>query len=153
MTRRGLSTRAVASVLILLMGLPLWSATPTMSPRLPDPGSTGLTREQQIQLGQKAMAEVYKQMPVLPDSSPVTQYIQQLGKKLQTAIPPQYNWPYQFHVVQQKDINAFALPGGPIFVNVGTISGRPSGLRRADSTSRRRFSTDRVSPSKPMTSA
>ncbi len=106
----------------MMMGLPLWSATPTMSPRLPDPGSTSLTREQQIQLGQKAMAEVYKQMPVLPDSSPVTQYIQQLGKKLQAAIPPQYNWPYQFHVVQQKDINAFALPGGPIFVNVGTIT-------------------------------
>ena len=37
-------------------------------------------------------------------------------------IPRQETWPYQFHVVQQSDINAFALPGGPIFVNVGTIS-------------------------------
>src|SRR5581483_3755543 len=122
MTRRGLSTKAVAFALTLLMAVPAWTATPTTSPRLPDPGTTSLTKEQQIELGRKAMAEVYKQMPVLPDSNPVSQYIQQLGKKLQSAIPPQYNWPYQFHVVQQKDINAFALPGGPIFVNVGTIN-------------------------------
>jgi predicted Zn-dependent protease len=33
----------------------------------------------------------------------------------------QPTWPYEFHVVQQKDINAFALPGGPIFINLGTI--------------------------------
>ncbi|MBA3915291.1 MAG: M48 family metalloprotease [Acidobacteriales bacterium] len=81
-----------------------------------------MTREQQEQLGLRAMGEVYKQMPVLPDSSALTEYVQQLGRKLQTVIPSQYSWPYQFHVVPQKEINAFALPGGPIFVNVGTIT-------------------------------
>jgi hypothetical protein len=68
------------------------------------------------------MGEVYKQMPVLPDSSRETQYVQQLAKKLQAVIPADKNWPYQFHVIQAADINAFALPGGPIFVNVGTIT-------------------------------
>jgi len=68
------------------------------------------------------MAEVYKQMPVLPDSSPATQYVQQLGKKLAAQIPPEHSWPYQFHVIPQSDINAFALPGGPIFINIGTIN-------------------------------
>ncbi|MEY2412375.1 MAG: hypothetical protein QOD84_981 [Acidobacteriaceae bacterium] len=74
-----------------------------------------------MQLGRKVMGEVYKQMPVLPDSSPETQYIQQLGKRLASAIPREYSWPYEFHVIPQKDINAFALPGGPMFVNVGAI--------------------------------
>src|SRR5438045_8278945 len=60
-------------------------------------------------------------MPVLPDSNPVTQYVQQLGKRLVQLIPQQNSWPYQFHVIPQKDVNAFALPGGPIFINVGTI--------------------------------
>src|SRR5207253_9454050 len=64
----------------------------------------------------------YKQMPVLPDSSPVSRYVEQLGRRLERVIPQQYTWPYQFHVVQQKDINAFALPGGPIFVNLRTIT-------------------------------
>jgi Peptidase family M48 len=89
-------------------------------PGLPDPGLAA-PRDQQIQLGQRALAEIYRQMPILPDSSPVTRYVRSLGHKLQSVIPEQYNWPYQFHVVQEKDINAFALPGGPVFINVGTI--------------------------------
>ena len=46
-----------------------------------------MNRQQQKQLGMQAVGEVYKQMPVLPDSSPETQYIQQLGKKLARVIP------------------------------------------------------------------
>jgi predicted Zn-dependent protease len=92
------------------------------TPQLPDPGNTGVSKEQQEQLGQQTAAEVYKQMPVLPDSSAETQYVQQLGKKLVSVIPAENSWPYQFHVVPQKEINAFALPGGPIFVNIGTVT-------------------------------
>jgi hypothetical protein len=85
-----------------------------------------MSKEDQEKLGLQAVAEIYKEMPVLPDSSPITQYVQQLGKKLQKQIPSKYSWPYQFHVVQQKEINAFALPGGPIFINVGTINAADS---------------------------
>lgn len=81
-----------------------------------------MTKEEQEKLGLQAAAEVYKQMPVLPDSSPVTQYIQRVGKRLANVIPSDRSWPYQFHVIPQKDINAFALPGGPMFVNVGTVT-------------------------------
>jgi hypothetical protein len=103
------------------MACPSWIlAAVGREPALPDPGLAA-PKDQQIQLGQKAVAEVYKQMPVLPDSHPLTRYVQSLGQKLDGVIPQQYNWPYQFHVIPQKDINAFALPGGPIFVNVGTI--------------------------------
>ncbi|MBV8072618.1 MAG: M48 family metalloprotease [Acidobacteriaceae bacterium] len=84
------------------------------------PCKNNFTPEQQIQLGDKAKAQVYRQMPVLPDSSPVTRYIQQLGSTL-VAQAPGYRWPYNFHVVNVADINAFALPGGSIFVNLGTI--------------------------------
>ena len=121
MVERKLTEKILAIVLALFMAQPSWAAKP--APELPDPGSVpGITKQQQIQLGLKAMAEVYQQMPVLPDSNPVTQYVQQLGKKLVSVIPPQHSWPYQFHVIQEKDINAFALPGGPIFINIGTIT-------------------------------
>jgi hypothetical protein len=76
--------------------------------------------EQQIQLGQKAVQQVYAEMPVLADSSPVTKYVQQLGGKL-VAQAPGYKWPYNFHVANMAEVNAFALPGGTIFVNLGTI--------------------------------
>lgn len=91
-------------------------------PAFPNPGKPGMSRDQQRALGLQAAAEVYKQMPVLPDSSPETQYIRQLGQKLVATIPPEYSWPFEFHVVAQKEINAFALPGGPMFVNVGTVT-------------------------------
>lgn len=94
----------------------------TAGPVLPDPGDVGVSRADQEKLGRQAMAEVYKQMPVLPDSSPETQYVRQLGQRLAAVIPAQNSWPWEFHVIQQKEINAFALPGGPMFVNVGTIT-------------------------------
>jgi len=113
--------RAIASALILLLAVPAGAVSPSV-PQLPDPGHTSMSREDQEKLGLQAMAEVYKQMPVAPDSSPVTRYVEQLGRRLQKQIPPQFSWPYQFHVIEQKEINAFALPGGPIFINVGTIN-------------------------------
>ncbi|MGH9525008.1 MAG: M48 family metalloprotease [Terriglobales bacterium] len=119
--RNPMKMRALAVTLSVLMAVPAWMWAAITTPQLPNPGQVGYTKAEQIQLGQKAEAEVYKQMPVLPDSSALTRYVNELGNRLKAVIPPQYNWPYQFHVIPQKDINAFALPGGQIFVNVGTI--------------------------------
>jgi hypothetical protein len=78
------------------------------------------TQQQEITEGQKVVAQVYQQMPVLPDSDPVAKYVRSVGAKLVTHAPG-YKWPYNFHVVASEDINAFALPGGTIFVNLGTV--------------------------------
>ena len=91
-------------------------------PEFPNPGNAHMSRDKQRAIGMQAAAQVYQQMPVLPDNSPETQYIRQLGQKLVSTIPPEHSWPFEFHVVAQKDINAFALPGGPMFVNIGTIT-------------------------------
>jgi Zn-dependent protease with chaperone function len=116
-----LSAKSMAVLLALMITIQSLPLLAQSTPELPDPGRTSLSREQQIQLGQQASAEVYKQMPVLPESTSVTQYVQQLGKKLERVIPPDRSWPYHFRVVPQKEINAFAIPGGPIFINIGTI--------------------------------
>ncbi|MBV9342073.1 MAG: M48 family metalloprotease [Acidobacteria bacterium] len=121
MTKTPFVPSRLALMLAVVVVVPGLAVTPAV-PQLPNPGSVSMSREDQERLGLKAMGEVYKQMPVLPDSSPITQYVQQLGRKLVTQIPQQYSWPYQFHVIEQKEINAFALPGGPIFVNIGTIT-------------------------------
>src|SRR6184192_3216105 len=120
MRERTFGARMLALVLAVLMATPGAFAVAGL-PQLPDPGTVPVSKQQQEQLGLKAMSEVYQQMPVLPDSNPVTQYVQQLGKRLVQVIPQQNSWPYQFHVIPQKDVNAFALPGGPIFINVGTV--------------------------------
>jgi len=112
MKERSLAPRLLALFLALLIAQPVWLFAAVHTPELPNPGQVSLSRDQQQQLGLKAMGEVYQQMPVLPDSSPVTKYVQQLGKKLEKVIPQQYTWPYQFHVVEQKEINAFACRAG-----------------------------------------
>ena len=119
--RTTMKMRALAITLSVLTAVPAWMWAAITSPQLPNPGQVSVSKADQIKLGQQAEAEVYKQMPVLPDSSALTRYVNDLGQRLKAVIPPQYNWPYQFHVIPQKDINAFALPGGQVFVNVGTM--------------------------------
>jgi beta-barrel assembly-enhancing protease len=109
----------VSATTFVLATICLWAPQAQARVEL-QPCKNNITPEQQIQLGQKAVQQVYQQMPVLPDSSKVTQYIQGLGQRI-TAEAPGYKWPYNFHVVNVAEINAFALPGGSIFVNLGTI--------------------------------
>ncbi len=77
-----------------------------------------------VQLGQQAATEVRQQMPTLPENSSADAYVERVGQRLIGAIPPQYQnraFRYTFDVVNARDINAFALPGGPMFVNRGMI--------------------------------
>lgn len=109
----------VPKILLLLSAFLIQSQSGSARVEI-QPCKNNYSPEQQIQLGQKAEQQVYKQMPVLPASDPVTKYIQQLGQKLAVQAPGK-KWPYNFHVANVAEINAFALPGGAIFVNLGTI--------------------------------
>jgi hypothetical protein len=119
--------RPVFSIRLLAMLMAAVLAAPQLLPAAaepiwPAPGSVpGITKRQQEAIGLKMLGEVYRQVPVVPDSSPLVQYVQQLGHKLQLAIPHQYSWPFQFHVIPQKEVNAFVLPGGPVFITAGAI--------------------------------
>ncbi len=85
-----------------------------------EPGFNLFSPEQDIELGRMSAREIAQQVPVMTDAR-TTQYVQQLGAKL-AAQAPGFKFPYQFAVVGTREINAFALPGGPIFVNAGTIA-------------------------------
>ncbi len=86
----------------------------------PPPCNNPFTPQQEVTEGSKVAAQVYQAMPVLPESDPVSQYVAQLGSHL-VSHAPGLKWPFTFRVVASSDINAFALPGGAIFVNVGTV--------------------------------
>jgi len=76
-----------------------------------------------VQAGQQASQQVYQQMPVLRDSY-VDNYVESVGRRLVAAIPAEFQqsqFRYSFDVIDARDINAFALPGGPMFVNRGMI--------------------------------
>src|SRR5688572_19637455 len=76
-----------------------------------------------VKLGRQAAAEAERQFPILNDSE-VNGYVSLVGQRLVSNIPSQFQHPgfsYYFKVVNARDINAFALPGGPMYINRGMI--------------------------------
>ena len=85
------------------------------------PPKNKYTPEQDVQVGREAAAEVRQEYPLINDGR-IDSYLDELGRRLVAAAPPELNHPvfeYPFTPVNLKDINAFALPGGPMFVNRG----------------------------------
>ena len=81
-----------------------------------------------VQAGRQAAVEVERQMPILRDGE-VNDYVNRVGQRLASAIPSEFQHPefrYSFKVVDARDINAFALPGGPMYVNRGMIEAAKS---------------------------
>jgi len=77
-----------------------------------------------VQVGREAAAQVSKELPLLPEDGNADTYVERVGALLAAAIPPEFQhgeFHYVFSVVNASDINAFALPGGPMFVNRGMI--------------------------------
>ena len=76
-----------------------------------------------VNIGNKAANEVEQQLPILRDRRS-TEYIQGVGSNLVRSIPGEFQQPafrYRFKIVNARDINAFALPGGPMYLNRGMI--------------------------------
>jgi hypothetical protein len=81
------------------------------------------TPQQDVEYGQQAAVEIRKQYPVITDET-IAGYLKMLGDRLVAASPPELNrkeFRYSFTPVNVKEINAFALPGGPMFVNRGML--------------------------------
>ncbi|MDP9267724.1 MAG: M48 family metallopeptidase [Acidobacteriota bacterium] len=125
-TSRGVTSRVVTSRVVTSKIVALTLALAIAAPQLlearykPSTGMNAFSRDQEVQAGQQAAAEVARKLPLLPDSDPIARYVSRLGQTLASHAPGD-QWPYSFHVVNQKDINAFALPGGPVYINLGTI--------------------------------
>jgi len=79
------------------------------------------TPKQDVELGREAAAEVRQQYPIIQDER-IASYLTGLGDRLVAAAPPELKesvYEYSFTPVNLKEINAFALPGGPMFVHRG----------------------------------
>jgi Zn-dependent protease with chaperone function len=74
-----------------------------------------------VQLGRESSAQVDKQLPLLSDTEALS-YLSSLGKRLVAFAPNNHSeYAWQFRIVNSAEINAFALPGGYIYVNRGVF--------------------------------
>jgi predicted Zn-dependent protease len=75
--------------------------------------------EEEIKIGQQANAQVRKEVPELREAQ-VAAYVRGIGRRLADRAPgPKY--PYSFSVADYREINAFALPGGPVWIHRGVL--------------------------------
>jgi beta-barrel assembly-enhancing protease len=115
MRPRTVGVRAAACLLAVTLSVPQFA----FGRYNPKPGFNLFSVEQEIQLGKEHAQQAEKEFPIVKDDY-LNRYIEKLGQRL-AAKAPGTQYPYTFKIVNQKEINAFALPGGPIYVNLGTI--------------------------------
>jgi len=118
-TIRNLSSAAIVLVLSLALASPMevLAQTRVVAPKNPYPIA------KDVELGRKAAQQVERQLPRLSDRD-VQDYVERIGDRLAESIPAEFQHPefrYTYTVVNVRDVNAFALPGGFTFVNRGLI--------------------------------
>lgn len=114
---RFLRTNATIFVILLLISSLVSAQTPIQVPKNPYP----LTED--VKLGQQAAREAERQFPLL-NVPQIDAYVERIGERLVSAAPAQFQHPefhFTYKVVNVKDLNAFALPGGYTYVNRGLI--------------------------------
>src|SRR5271165_736838 len=85
------------------------------------PGFNLFSKQQDIQLGQETAAEVRKQATIIRNPT-LTAYVTAVGKRLMASQEATASgFPFTFEVIANPSINAFALPGGPMFINTGLL--------------------------------
>jgi Zn-dependent protease with chaperone function len=115
MNRLTLRGRIVAALIPAMMLIPSLVQAQTQV----KPGFNLFSTQQDVEVGQQSAAEVERQLPIVRDQR-VNAYINDLGQRLATQAPGA-KFPYQYKVVDASDINAFALPGGFVYVNRGVL--------------------------------
>ena len=106
-----------------MAALAMLAMTIVSAQTLVTPPPNSYTPAQDVELGRQAASQAEQQLPIMHDDA-VTSYVEDVGRRLVAAIPPELRhaeFHYTFQVVNVREINAFALPGGPMFVNRGMI--------------------------------
>jgi Zn-dependent protease with chaperone function len=112
------STRAAATVVALFTSVSvIFGQTKIVAPE------NKYTVSEDVKAGREAAQQVEEQLPMLRDDA-ADDFVDRVGARLAENIPSEFRhseFRYTFNVVNVSDINAFALPGGPMYVNRGML--------------------------------
>ncbi len=88
------------------------------------PGFNLFSKDQDVQIGKEAAAQIEQEMPIIHNQR-LENYVRRLAARL-WSLPEADQYPYSIQIVQDPSINAFALPGGPLFIHTGVIEAADS---------------------------
>jgi predicted Zn-dependent protease len=118
----GFLGRIVIAVIIALIGWFMYSSQVEENPVTKEKQHVAISPDQEIRLGLESAPQMSREMGgELSSNDPRTRIVQSLGKLLvDTTIAKNSPWKFQFHLLADRQmINAFALPGGQIFITLG----------------------------------
>jgi len=111
------SLLVIVIALLLVSAVPLWAQGPHQF----RPGFNLFSKQQDVQLGEEAAAQVRKEKTIVNDPV-LSAYVNRVGKRLAASQEAQQSgFPFTFEVVADPTINAFALPGGHMFIHTGLL--------------------------------
>lgn len=104
---------------LVLFGFTFTSCTQVEDPLTGQKTLSLISTQQEIEIGKKYIPQAINENEGLYPDKEVQNYVRKVGYKIAEHTPRKVD--YQFYLVNSKDVNAFALPGGPVFINRGLI--------------------------------
>src|SRR5215212_7038211 len=79
----------------------------------------GISQQQEVQMGQEYAQQINAQLPIVQDPE-LNRYINVLGDSI-AGLTKRRDLEWHFFIVDSKEVNAFAVPGGYVYINRGLI--------------------------------
>lgn len=122
MERSNFGGRIFVALLIIFVGWIMYMSQVEKNPVTGEKQHVSLSPDQEIRLGLQSAPEMAREMGgEVPDSDPRTEEVQKIGKELVDSSEAKNSpWSFKFHLIADPEtVNAFALPGGQIFITLG----------------------------------
>jgi predicted Zn-dependent protease len=117
------SGRLIIAVIIALVSVITYFSSTSENPLTGEKQRVALSPEQEIALGLKSAPEMAAQMGGLSRNPQARALVERVGQKLaRESIAAKSPYKFSFHVLADaRTVNAFALPGGPVFITEGLL--------------------------------
>ncbi len=120
----GIGGRLIMALLIAIVGWVMYMSHTEENPVTGEKQHVAISPDQEIRLGLESAPQMAQEMGgEVASSDPRAQEVEKIGAKLvETHVAKNAPWKFQFHLLaDDKTVNAFALPGGQIFITLGLL--------------------------------
>jgi predicted Zn-dependent protease len=118
----GCGMRAILALVILIGGFATYYMNKQKNPVTGQEQHVSLTPDQEVRLGLESAPEMAAQMGgLVPREDPRARLVSSLGERMVAALP-EHPFRFEFHLLRDPEtVNAFALPGGQVFITLGLM--------------------------------
>ena len=124
MQKGGTSIKLIVAAAIVIFSLVKYFASSEVNEITGEKQYISLTKDDEIAMGVNSAPQMAQEFGGLSQNSQYQQLVKQVGAKIvDNSDAKKTNYPFQFYVLaDNRTVNAFALPGGPIFITEALLT-------------------------------